>query len=54
MFWCINHCDNRSKVFVSIQDGATALTVACENGFTLIVEALCKAGANVDQTNAVS
>ena len=36
------------------QDGATALTVASENGFTPIVEALCKAGANVDHTNAVS
>ena len=41
-------------VCISIQDGATALTVATENGFTLIVEALCKAGANVDHTNAVS
>ena len=38
----------------SIQDGATVLTVASENGFTLIVEALCKAGANVDHSNAVS
>ena len=41
-------------VCISIQDGATALTEASENGFNLIVETLCKAGANVDHTNAVS
>ena len=41
-------------IFISIQDGATALTIASENGFTPIVEALCEAGANVDHINAVS
>ena len=40
-------------LFNSLQDGATALTVASESGFAPIVEALCKAGANVDHTNAV-
>ena len=40
--------------FISIQDGATPLTIASESGFTPIVEALCEAGANVDYINAVS
>ena len=49
------HCLGAYTVyFISIQDGATALTIASESGFTPIVEVLCEAGANVDHINAVS
>ena len=49
------HCLGAYTVYIiSIQDGATPLTIASESGFAPIVEALCEAGANVDHINAVS